>query len=50
MSHIKRSNPLARTLINECEDGNIDAIQDMIANGADINMIDNHELQVVKVT
>ena len=32
---------MSRTLINECEDGNINEVNDMIANGANIDMTNN---------
>ena len=32
---------MSRALIRECEDGNIEAVKEMIANGADIHMVND---------
>ena len=41
---------MSRTLIMECKDGNIEAVKEMIANGADIHMIDNNGAIKVQIT
>ena len=41
---------MSRTLIRVCKDGNIDAVKEMIANGADIYMIDDYSYTPLYMT
>ena len=40
---------MSRTLHDECKDGNIEAVKEMIANGADIHMLDNNYASLLHI-